>query len=327
MISEDLELKIKEIKENDKEFSLTPRELINAFGCEKRTSGNRSYINKFLQENLLETEPDYINAWIDGEILLRHKKKAKSKSGADPIQRIKILPAANKEPITIKRDTSIKEAVTLMMLNNFSQLPVVSGPKTPVGFISWETIGHGLTNGTVSDKISDFMSRDIEILDYETPLLEAIAVIIKKEFAIVQKADKSISGIITIVDISEQYLTLTEPFLLLEQIENHVRRILNGKFLIEELNTFCKIGDLEKNIEHIDDLTFGDYIRIIEKPEHWDRLNLTVDRAHFIKQLDKIREIRNDIMHFNPEGISEEQRKDLNLMARFLMHIIKYLKE
>lgn len=327
MISEDLQLKINEIKEKEKEFKLTPRELINAFRCEKRTSGNRAKINKYLQDNYLETEPDYNNAWIDGEITLRHKKKAKSKSGADPIQRIKILPAANIEPITIKQDASIKEAVTLMMLHNFSQLPIINGPKNPVGFISWETIGRGLTNGTNSDRASDFMSKDIAILDYETPLLEAIAVIIKKEFAIVKKQDKSISGIITIVDISEQYLTLTEPFLLLEQIENHIRRILNGKFLIEELNAICKIGDAVRSIEHIDDLTFGDYVRIIENPEQWKKLNLTVDRSYFIKQLDKVRKIRNDIMHFNPEGISEEQKKDLTLMSGFLMQVISYLKE
>lgn len=324
MICKDFEQKVEAIINEDKEFSITPRELINAFGFEKRTSGNRAFINKFLQDKKLETIPDYINAWIDGEIKLRHKKKAKSKRGADPIQRIKILAAANKEPVTIKRDANLKEATTLMMYHNYSQLPVISTPKNIVGYISWETIGSKITNGIVSDKVSDYLSKDIAILDYEKSLIEAIKVVIEKEFAVVQKSDKSISGIVTIADISEQFLTLTEPFLLLEQIENHIRQILDGKFLVVELKEFCKVEDqIEREIEHIDDLTFGDYVRIIENQTHWGKLNLPIDRVHFIQQLEKVRIIRNDIMHFNPEGITEIQREDLKKMARLLMTIIE----
>ncbi len=326
MICSDFQAKVEEIKDNDKEFKMSPRELINAFGYEKRTSGNRACINKYLQDNKLETVPDYLNAWIDGEITLRHKKRAKSKNGADPIQRIKILPAANKEPITVKRDAGLVEATTLMILHNYSQLPLISNTKTIVGYISWGTIGSKISNGVQSDKVSDYCSKDIAVIEYEKPLLEAIKIIIDKEFAVVQKPDKTISGIVTIADISDQFLTLTEPFLLLEQIENHVRQILDGKFLLDELIEFCKIRDQKREIEHIDDLTFGDYIRIIEKPEHWEKLNLSVDRIHFIKQLEKVRKIRNDIMHFNPEGITESQRIDLTKMARLLMTIIQYIK-
>ena len=54
MMNEDFVNKVKEIKDNDREFVISPRELINAFGCEKRTSGNRAYINKYLLENKLE---------------------------------------------------------------------------------------------------------------------------------------------------------------------------------------------------------------------------------------------------------------------------------
>ncbi len=40
--------------------------------------------------------------------------------------------------------------------------------------------------------------------------------------------------------------------------------------------------------------------------------------------MDKIRLIRNDIMHFDAEGISQEQRDDLNNMANFLTELIKF---
>jgi len=209
-------------------------------------------------------------------------------------------------------------------MHSYSQLPVMSGTRNVVGYVSWETIGCALTNSCKSESIKDYMNSDVTLLNYETPLMEAIDVIIDNEFVLVYKNDKTISGIVTIADISSQFISVTEPFLLLEQIENHIRQILNNKFLIEDLKDFCKIDEFQRDIEFIDDLNFGDYIRIIGNPDNWDKLNLSIERSHFIKQLDKIRQIRNDVMHFDPEGITKEQRQDLIKMARFLMEIRKY---
>ncbi|MCA6422840.1 MAG: CBS domain-containing protein [Flavobacterium sp.] len=313
---------VKEIKENDKEFEITPRELLYYFHCEKRTSGNVWYINRFLDENQLETEPNYVNGWIDGTIILKHKKKATTKNGIDPIQRIKLLPSSNNEPISIHKEAKLKDAITLMMLNNYSQLPVMNGIRNVIGYVSWDTIGCALSNGINSEDLKEYIKTDITILNYDTPILEAISIVIEKEFVLVSKNDKSISGIVTIADISNQFLLVTEPFLLLEQIENHIRQLLDKKFLIEELKSFCQNN--EKDIEFIDDLSFGDYIFILSNPQNWDKINLKIERSYFIKHLDKIRVIRNDIMHFDPEGITKEQRKDLIKMANFLIELRKY---
>jgi predicted transcriptional regulator len=316
---------VKEIKENDKQFDITPRDLLNYFNFERRTKGNQGVINKFLKDNHLETEPDYANAWVDSTIKIKHKEKAKGKKEGDPTLRIKILDAANHEPVTIKRDSTLREAITLMLMNNFSQLPVISGPKNVVGVVTWQTIGSAMANGCESLDLSSYISNKVAVLDYETPLLDAISIIIEKEFVVVQKYDKSLSGIVTIADISSQFLTITEPFILLEQIENNIRQILDGKFLLEELRAFCDNGDTKRHIDYIDDLNFGDYIRLFEKPEHGEKLKLPFERVHFIKQLDKIRKIRNDIMHFEPDGITKEQRLDLLNMSKFLMELRNYL--
>lgn len=325
MISHKLQEIVKEIKENDKEFEMSPRELLWHFYYEKRTKGNRFWIDLFLEENQLEVTPDYTSCWIDGKVTLKHQKRAKSKNSHDPIQRIRLLNAANNPPITISRDSTLKEALTLMMLHNYSQLPVMSGKRTVHGFVTWETIGYGLTNGCESDLVKDFISTEITIVDYDTPLLNAISTIIQKEFVLVEKPDKSISGIVTLADISKHFLIVSEPFLLLEQIENHIRQILNGKFLLNDIKEFCKIGDEEREIEHIDDLNFGDYVRIIENPNYWEGLKLSIERTHFIKHLHKVREIRNDIMHFDPDGISDVQKDDLIKMANFLAELRKYI--
>jgi predicted transcriptional regulator len=321
MPSEDLLEKIREIKSSEKEFKITPRYLVNSFGFEKRTSGNRLAVSRFLEENQVETDPDYTNVWIDVEITLRHKKKAKTKRTADPIQRIKLIPAANREPTVIKKEASLAEATTLMRMHSYSQLPVISGPRQVFGYISWATIGNGIANGISSDKVLPYASKNISVLDYETPLVEAIKIVIKDEFAVVQKEDKTISGIVTLADVSEQFMSIAEPFLFLEEIENHVRQILHGKLLVEEIIKSCDKNDSARNITHIDDLTFGEYVRIFEHPELWKKLNLNVDKILFVKQLDKVREIRNDIMHFEPEGITDVQLEALRNMSKFMIAI------
>lgn len=313
---------IKEIQENrDTEFNMSPREFLSYFHCEKRTKGNTARIDNFLNSKNLETEPHYSSVWIDGTIKLKHKARARSKSDRDPILRISILPSANKPPITINRDAKLSEAITLMMMHNFSQLPVMSNPKNVAGLITWETIGNGITNGISSNEVKYFLKNHVVKLELDTPLLEAIRTVIKEEIVIVLKKDKSLSGIVTITDISSQFFTLTEPFLLLEKIENLIRLLLDEKFLLEDLESVCFDGE---KAEFIDDLNFGQYIRLIEKETNWQKLNLSIERIPFIKQLDKIRNIRNDIMHFDSEGITIEQREDLNNMANFLYELIKY---
>lgn len=323
-IREDFNEIINEIQENNKEFTMSPRDFLAYFHCAKRTKGNTGKIDNFLESKQIETIPNYKNVWIDGELTLKHKPIAKSKTESDPIQRISILPSANRIPITITRDAKLTDAITKMMMHNYSQLPVLGSPKNIVGFITWESIGYAITNGITSEHAKDYLDFEHTILEYDTPLLKAIKTVIEKEYVIVQKKDKSFSGIITLADVSSQFLTLTEPFLILEEIENLIRLLLNDKFLVQELIDFCENENNDKSIESIDDLTFGQYIRLIEKPENWKKLKLKIERVTFIQQLNIVREIRNDVMHFDPDGITPEQKQALINMAKFLTDIRKF---
>lgn len=313
---------VREITTNkEKTYNITTRDLLGYFYYEKRSSGNTARIDEFLKEKNLVTEPNYQETWIDGEITLKHKETAKSKLGKDPILKISILPSANNIPITITRDAKITEAITLMMMKNFSQLPVMSGQKSVVGFISWETLAIGISNGKTSSDVKDYLKTDFTILQKDTPLLEAIKIVIKEEVVLVQEKDKSLCGIVTIADISSQFFSLTEPFLLLERIENLIRLLLDGKFLIEDIKGICQQGEEEPKF--IDDLTFGQYIRLIENEEGWNKLGLKIERKLFIKQLDEIRKTRNDVMHFDTDGITDKQRNDLVNMANLLTSLVK----
>ena len=64
----------------------------------------------------------------------------------------------------------------------------------------------------------------------------------------------------------------------------------------------------------------------IEKPENWKKLDLSIERSNFIKKLDEVREIRNDVMHFDPEGITHQQKETLVNVANFLTQLITIKK-
>lgn len=65
---------------------------------------------------------------------------------------------------------------------------------------------------------------------YPRRLLDAIKIIYQHDFAVVVQEDKTLCGIITTADISSQFLSITEPFILLEEIENQIRILFDDLF-------------------------------------------------------------------------------------------------
>ena len=57
---------------------------------------------------------------------------------------------------------------------------------------------------------------------------------------------------------------MSEPFLLLGEIENHVRRIIANKYPLEILKGVRDPADQSRPIQAVSDLTFGEYIRLLE---------------------------------------------------------------
>jgi hypothetical protein len=48
---------------------------------------------------------------------------------------------------------------------------------------------------------------------------------------LVQAPDRTICGIVTAADFSEQFRILAEPFVLIGEIENNIRKLIHGKRL------------------------------------------------------------------------------------------------
>lgn len=329
---------VKTVQATNKSVKITPKQILDHLNVRRRGYRVVDAVNQLLEKYELSCEPDFRTAWAYGEVEIKPKPKVHSKNNKsegtddfDPTPRISMLRAANltqvKEAkegpglISVTRDTKLSTAITLMMNHKFSQLPILSG-RTVEGIVSWRSIGRALSLGKVCETVMD-CKEDVLTLDDTTPLFEAANQILDKEVVLVKSKSKGdiICGIITATDLGEQFITLAEPFLIIEQIENHLRKLLSGKFTKEQVSKAIDPNDAGKDVTRLEDLNFGAYIRIIEQEQNFLKLGLNIDRKMFIQQLNAVRDIRNDVMHFDPDWVDNKELEVLRQTAYFLASI------
>ncbi len=326
--NERLERLAKEIEQDiekgaaPRSLKLTVREFIGWYGNRRRGSWLVSRIRNKMEALQLRTVPDFEFAYIDSTIEIQTAGGSPSGGLEDPVHRIGTLTAANKKPMSVAPDEPLKVATTKMQLNDFSQLPVITGKSTVKGIISWKSIGTSFSLGEPCERVRDCMEEPVEPISIDAPLYEAIGSIAKHGYSLVRGKDNSVTGIVTATDLSEQFMHLAGPFLLIGEIEGHLRQLIHGQFTVEEMQLTSE-GEGRRDISGSADLTFGGYCRLLSKPEYWERLNLAVDRGEFVEHLGTVRRIRNDVMHFDPEGLSPEDERQLRSVARFLETLVR----
>ena len=305
---------------------LTIRELLDRYGYARRGVWIVSHVRNRLEELDLRTVPDFEFGWIDSTISVElapgDGDVQSSGAATDPTHRIGVLDAANKPPVTVGPDDPLSVATTAMHLYDFSQLPVMQGKRTVKGIISWKSIGTRVSLDCDCNLVRQCMDHPSEEVSIRTPLFEAISTIGKHGYVLVRGEDNSITGIVTASDVSHQFIQLASPFLLIGEIEGHLRRLIHGKFTVEELRGAAPDHQGESIAGSVD-LTFGVFCRLLENPDRWGRLSLNIDRQAFVKHLDSVRELRNDVMHFDPDGLSQEETKKLQDLVRFFRDLAR----
>lgn len=319
------------------------RTLLTWFHAQRRGHYVVQDIRRALFNQGLMTDPDFEYSYIDGIIKFALDKgkvqTPTSGNGAaavmapdltattepspaitDPTYRIGKLAAANKPPLSVKPDTTVAEAVALMLLHDFSQLPVMQSEATVKGMIGWQSLGARIALGTKCDRVSECMEKATE-RSSEDSLFAVIPDIVQNQCILVRNNENKITGIITTSDLSLQFGQLAEPFLLLSEIEQHIRRMIQKRFALDDLKQAKDPKDTEREVSSVDDLSFGEYIRLLEEPSRWDKLKVKIDRKIFVSQLQEVRNIRNDVMHFDPDGISDEERTTLRKFTMFLQSL------
>ena len=236
---------------------------------------------------------------------------------------IGMFEAANRpnEVMTIARDKTVEEATTMMMTHRYSQLPVTQNMRNIDGMISWRSMGRARARGATCEFVRDCMETP-HILDQDAPFFEAVDAITEKEVVLVRGRDKTITGIVTTADLSREYHQKAAPFLLLGEVEDRIR-ILIGRLPAADIKQAGDPVDGTRVIEDASDLTFGEYVKLLESPEKWKKLRLRIDRKRFVELLNDVREVRNDVMHFRPDSSEPENLDKVRLLHSLLGQLVQ----
>lgn len=334
-----------QLKEGKQPSQETVRTFIGWFGAQRRGYWVVRDIRTALRSLGIRTKPDFELAYIDARISFTLDERPEdprpeatsgtsdasfsfdldveipdSGSTNDPTYRIGKLESANHKPLSVKPDWPTTKAITLMLMHDYSQLPVMTSSRDVKGMLTWRTIGSRLALGKSTVLVRECME-GAHVVSASSSLFSVISQIVKFESVLVRAQDQTITGIVTTSDLSVQFRQLSEPFLILGEIENHIRTLIEGCFDNSELSDAKDGSDTTRTINSVADLTFGEYIRLLQREEKWKKIDLDVDRVTFTEELDRIRTIRNGVVHFDSDGISEEDQETLRRFVQFLQQL------
>ncbi len=312
----------KEFKEGavPRSSKVTVREFLAHFGYSRRGPVVVSTIREKLESHQLRTVPDFEYQYIDDQIALElddEESEAEDPSSLDPAVRIGMLKAAHNAPVSVVPDDRVVKAITLMRMEDYSQLPVMTNGRNVKGMVSWRSIGRAYSNGTNPSKVRECMEPAHEV-DGTTTLADATDQICTHDSVLVRGPDKQVTGIVTAADLAHQFKHHAHPFLLIGEIERRLRMLVRRKFTVDEL---AKASTEDKHVSGPGDLTFGGYCRLLQDQQSWAKLAMDIDRVEFIKRLEGIREIRNDFMHFAADGRDPDDIERLEKVVRFLRNL------
>ncbi|MEU5896343.1 CBS domain-containing protein [Streptomyces venezuelae] len=218
--------------------------------------------------------------------------------GDEPIQGQTVgnLPSALRGVESVTSSAKFEEAFTKMRLNGYSQLPVLNGPRNLQGAVTWESIALARH----SDSEAPFSRAIVQAhaVSYSDHLIDVLPYLEQFGFLLVKDQTNKIAGIITVADVAAEYGATARPFLLIGDLDRQLRRLISQGLDLQDVIALCDPDGL-RNLSSFDQLSYGDYQQVLGNEQQWNKLGWPLDRKSFIKRLDELREVRNELMHFN----------------------------
>lgn len=252
------------------------------------------------------------------------------------------------QPVTVSKADTLAKALSIMIENDFSQLPVVrkeQGAEIPEGMITYESTIRAIRNfGASIDKlhVRDVMINapvynvDDELFDILDELKDTNAVLIIE-------GAYELTGIVTNYDVAEYFRNRTEDLMWVEDVELMLKEFIksnhqksNSEVDVQKLDAtiakslpyLLKENGYQGKKKNFDDLTLNDYILILVQKDTWSDYHILfqVERDYLINLLNGVRDVRNALAHFRGE-ITPEDRDRLKFAANWFTRIHQEYQE
>ena len=210
----------------------TVRELIGWFGNRGRGRYVKERVHEVLADVGLRTEPDFRAVHLDASVAFHPKEAVARIDLDDPTTRVSRLLTADLRPndpdgvhglAQLRPEEPLSKATSLMLLNGFSQIPVLKGRSDIRGVVSWRSIGarialgHDLPPETPVHRALDPVGAPVRLTD---SILRAARRVAEEDFVLVVDSTRSneVTGIVTASDLTDLFRDLSGAFILLGEI-------------------------------------------------------------------------------------------------------------
>ena len=273
--------------------SLPVRELLALWGVKGRGQRVVDRILADLDNHGLTSDPDFRKVSLDTVIVLTGPADEESNAPDVPAEGVTAtlnqdsieldvgltlgnLPSASAGITAVKPTDTIEKAMTEMRLNDFSQLPVMTTTREVKGSVTWRSIAKALAHST--DASLDDALETAPVHPYDQDLVDVLGVLYDHDFIFVRDSKREISGIVTTADVVRLYGETATPFFLIGEIDHLLRGAVSDTWTIEQVAAACD-PESDRSLASHDDLSFGDYQRMLENPERFESMGWPLDRA------------------------------------------------
>lgn len=314
------------------------RDLLAYKGYMRRTSGIVAEITNDLAELGLLAVPSISEGWIDGDVNIVQmpgdespdetvepdestaapqseidsaEAEAERVLGGSVKYAVSTMSTAACQVLSARPDEPLKAVVTRMALNDFSQVAVVDESDRLLGAVTWESIALAWMSGSpvvVRDAL-----RPARSTAPNDELLAQATAIYDEGFVFVRDSSGAVRGIITSADLTKRFGDDHRPIVLLDEIEARLGL---------RIRSACSVEEVKAAGVHVGasgEYTFGNYVAVLNVDSLWGKLDWHgLDRCELHATMDRVRRIRNQLMHFSPDPITPEEVHLLEKVARAL---------
>lgn len=213
-------------------------------------------------------------------------------------------------PLCVARTATVRDALGLMVKNDFSQLPVVDEEGHLVGIVTDQTITrtYYLLGEVVSllDLTVEHCVARVDPISPDDDLFEACDQLRNAASALVIVQDGKPLGILTAYDMTNFFRHRSEDFIHIEDIEVTLRLRTRDAFPDDAaLNQALLVAlgpdpnDPTQPRKDFNSLNMGDMIYLITHEQNWPQFNGIFEPLELFRLLmNRVREVRNLLAHF-----------------------------
>jgi len=209
----------------------------------------------------------------------------------------------------IQKDKTIRDALTQMVKNDYSQLPVVDETRNLLGIITEQSIistyFHSMGAVSLLDLTVDHCLARPVMLSPDRDIFEALDILDSVYAIVIVEGSKPV-GILTNYDTTHFFRDLSEGLILVEDIETTLRQYIKHTFTTENVMHAALMRafkadkrDPTKPAREFEKLDFGDHIQLIITEGNWEKfVNFFEPKPLFTQLMEQVGQIRNQLAHF-----------------------------